>query len=215
MKKMIALLLAMVMVLSLFAGCGKKNDVEETVPVVTDPVVEETEPVVDEPAVEEPTEEQPTAESGALDVLQKIWDATDDSEKFPTMGGDFNNLVDGAPGVYGLEDVESLTAQLLVPAEQAANIDEAASLFHGMMLNNFTCGVFHVTGDVQAFADAMYDAIKNNQWMCGFPETMIIAVIDGEYVLSAFGLNDIMTPFEANMKEAHENVDVLYTEAVA
>lgn len=217
MKKMIALLLTMVMVLSLFAGCGKKNDVEETVPVVTDPVVEETEPVVDEPTEEIPeaTEEQTPAESGALAAFEKIWSVTSDNEKFPAMGGDASNPVDGAPGVFDHTDVDNLNYMLLVPAEQAANIDDAAGMVHAMMLNNFRGGVFHVTGDVKAFADAMYEAIGSTQWMCGFPESLLVAVIDGEYVLAAVGINDIMKPFVMNVKEAHQVLDILYLEDIA
>ena len=217
MKKMISMLLVLVMVLSLFAACGNKNDVDETIPEETQPVTDA--PAVDEPAVDEPAVDAPAvdapASSGALAVLDAVWAATEEHEKFPAMGGDANNMVDGAPGVFGLNDAEMLTFQLLVPAEQVQNIDDAAALFHGMMLNNFTCGVFHVTGDVKEFADAMYDAIKNNQWMCGFPETMAIITVDGEYVVAAFGLEEIMKPFTANVKEAHPEAEALYLEAIA
>ena len=200
MKKLIAMLLVLVMVFSLVA-CGNKND------NVEEPTVEETTPVEEPEAV--------AAASGALAVLEKIWTVTSDNEKFPAMGGDANNMIDGAPGVFDHTDVENLSYMLLVPAEQTANIDDAAALFHGMMLNNFTCGAFHVTGDVDAFADAMYEAVKNNQWMCGFPESMIVAVVDNEYVLMAFGINDIMKPFVANVKEAHQTLDILYLEDIA
>ena len=108
-----------------------------------------------------------------------------------------------------------LTYQLLVPADQAANVDQAASLFHGMMLNNFTCGVFHVTGSAQDFAKAMVDAVKNNQWMCGMPETMLVSVIGGEYVLMAFGINDAMPPFEAKLAEAYRAAETVANEPVA
>ena len=226
MKKLIAFVLCLVMVMAVFAGCGNKNDVQETIPEAMDGVVEapvedalpqETAPEETAPQETAPqgSEEQAPASTGALAVLNKIWEVTGENEKFPAAGGDVNNMVDGAPGNYSLEDAEALTYQLLVPADQVANIDDAAALFHGMMLNNFTCGVFHVNGDAKAFGDAMYDAIKNNQWMCGFPETMIVAVIDGEYVPSGFGINDIMKPFVANLKEAHQNLEILYLEDVA
>ena len=195
MKKMIAMLLALVMALSLFAACGAKNDA----------------PAEDAPSADAPVE----VPGSALEILENVWALYGDDEKFPVMGGDANNMVDGAPGEFGLDDGEMATYQLLVPADQLANIDQAASLFHGMMLNNFTCGVFHVTGDVDAFVEAMYGAIKNNQWMCGFPESMIVAVIDGEYVLAGFGINDIMKPFVENVKEAHQNLDIVYLEEIA
>lgn len=190
MKKLIAMLLVLVMVLSM-AACGAKD--------------------------ETPVETKPQAEvpGSALEILEKVWALYGDDEKFPVMGGDMNNMVDGAPGAYGLEDTESLSYQLLVPADQVANIDEAASLFHGMMLNNFTCGAFHVTGDADAFAAAMVNAVKNNQWMCGMPETMLVSVVGGEYVVMAFGIHDAMNPFIAKLAEAYPEAVTVANESVA
>lgn len=193
MKKLIALLLALVMVCSLVA-CGNKN--------AADPTEPSTEPTVEVPG-------------SALEILENVWALYGDNEKFPVMGGDANNMVDGAPGAFGYEDTEMLTYQLLVPADQAGNIDDAASLFHGMMLNNFTCGAFHVTGDADAFAAAMVNAVKNNQWMCGMPETMLVSVVGGEYVVMAFGINDAMNPFIANLAEAYPDAVTVANESIA
>ena len=192
MKKLISLCLALVMVLAM-AACGNKNAETPTEP--------ENEPV-----------EVPAS---ALEILENVWALYGDDEKFPVMGGDANNMVDGAPGAFDLSDADTAAYQLLVPAEQLGNIDEAASLFHGMMLNNFTCGVFHVTGSAQDFAKAMVDAVKNNLWMCGMPETMLVSVIGGEYVLMAFGINDAMTPFEAKLAEAYPAAETVANEPVA
>ena len=192
MKKLITLCLALVMVLAM-AACGNKNAETPTEP--------ENAPV-----------EVPAS---ALEILENVWALYGDDEKFPVMGGDANNMVDGAPGAFDLSDADTAAYQLLVPAEQLGNIDEAASLFHGMMLNNFTCGVFHVTGSAQDFAKAMVAAVKNNQWMCGMPETMLVSVIGGEYVLMAFGINDAMTPFEAKLAEAYPAAETVANEPVA
>ena len=192
MKKVMALILAMVMVMALAACGGKEAEVTPT-----------------EPAAD--TVEVP---GSALEILENVWALYSDDEKFPVMGGDMVNMVDGAPGAYGLEDAESVTYQLLVPAEEVANIDEAASLFHGMMLNNFTCGVFRVSGDAAAFADAMYGKISTNPWMCGMPEKMVIATIGAEYVVAMFGVNDAVNPFEAKLAEAYADADVKYSEAI-
>ena len=188
MKKAIALILAMIMVMSLAASGGKKPEAQPEADVVVP--------------------------GSALEILENVWALYGDDEKFPVMGGDMVNMEDGAPGAYGLEDAESLTYQLLVPAEEIANIDQAASLFHGMMLNNFTCGAFHVTGDADAFAAAMVNAVKNNQWMCGMPETMLVAVVGGEYVVMAFGINDAMNPFIAKMGEAYPDAVIVANEAI-
>lgn len=208
MKKLIALLLCLVMVMAMFAGCGK-DEVEETTPVETEPATEAPTEAPAEDVV--PEQNQGDVEStGTVTILQNIWNVTSESEKFPVFGGDAGNMVDGAPGNYSLEDKESLTAQLLVPADQMDYVAEAASMFHGMMTNNFTCGVFHVSGDVQAFAEAMNDAVMNNQWLCGVPEARVVALIDGEYVLMAYGLRDVIKVWEVNMKEAYPDVSVAF-----
>ncbi len=187
MKKIIAMLLVLTMALGLVA-CGNNGDTAAT------------------------TTEAVKGPASALEILETVWASYADDEKFPTMGGDFENIVENAPGKYNLAD-EGLTATLLVPADQIANIDDAASLVHGMMLNNFTCGAFHVTGDVKAFADAMNTAITTNRWMCGMPEQMRIAII-GEYVVFAFGLNDVITTFEAKLTAAYPTVEYAYNAAI-
>lgn len=187
MKKIIAMLLVLVMAMGLVA-CGNNGDTAAT------------------------TTEAVKGPAGALELLETVWASYAEDEKFPVAGGDANNMVDGAPGKYELAD-EGLTATLLVPADQAANIDDAASLVNAMMLNNFTCGAFHVTGDTKAFADAMNNAIATNRWMCGMPEKMFVAVV-GEYVVAAFGLNDVMTTFEGKLTAAYPSVEYAYNAAI-
>ena len=53
-----------------------------------------------------------------------------------------------------------------------------------------------------------------SQWMCGFPERVMVAVV-GEYVVMVFGLNDAVNPFEAKLVEAYSFADIKYSEALA
>ena len=46
------------------------------------------------------------------------------------------------------------------------------------------------------------------------PEKAVIAVIGGEYVLMAFGINDAMNPFMAHFNEAYGNPTMLINEPV-
>ena len=88
-------------------------------------------------------------------------------------------------------------------------------MIHMMNANTFTCGVFKLTGTTAAdFGAAMRDAVQNNQWMCGFPEKLLIQSCGDAYVLVAFGLNDAMTPFETHLKEAYPGFETLYSEAI-
>jgi hypothetical protein len=40
-------------------------------------------------------------------------------------------------------------------------------------------------------------------------------VIDGEYVLTVFGVNDAIDPFETKLAEAHPEAVIAYNEAIA
>ena len=201
MKKLIALLLALVLVMGLVA-CGAKN--------TENPTEEPTAAPTDAPT-EAPT---PAGPASALELLETVWALYTDDEKFPTFGGDGLNMVDGAPGAY--TDMEGLESQLLVPADKQADVAEIASLFHGMMLNNFTCGAFKLAEgvDAAAFADVMKEAVTNNRWMCGFPEKYMVAIV-GDCVVLVFGLNDAVNPFEAKLVEAYPDAVVKYSEALA
>ena len=242
MKKLIALMLVLVLALSL-AACGSKEEVkeeatEEIVEEVTEETVEELEEgetfeeiMEDEEIVvvlpdeelddqgnavdAERTEE--SAAVSALQILENIWAQYADDEKFAIMGGNPEAGVMDAPGVYDMAYAENLSYNLLIPAEQLANVAEAATMIHMMNANTFTGGVVRLKEgtDVAAFAAAMRDAIQGNQWMCGFPETLIVADMGGNCVLIAFGVNDAMTPFRANMAEAYPYCVELYNEAIA
>ena len=189
MKKAIALTMALAMMLTLFAGCGKSEPVETA-----------------------PAQQLPAS---ALEILETVWANYADDEKFAIIGGNIEANIMDAPGNYDLTYAENMTWNLLVPADRIGDVAEAASMIHMMNANNFTCGVFHVTGNANDFAKAMADAVKNNQWMCGMPETMNVSVIGGEYVLMAFGINDAMNPFTAKLAEAYPAAETVASGPVA
>ena len=184
MKKILAFVLAMIMMLS-FAACGNT-------------------------ATEEPSGETEVTVGSALEILETVWGKFGEDEKFFAMGGDYDNMVDNAPGA--VTNADYLAGVLLVPA--GTETLEAAGLVHGMNLNTFTAGAFKVA-DAAAFAETMHEAIASNQWMCGFPDKMVIATIGNEYVVAAFGVNDAINPFEAKFVEAYPAATVVYSEAIA
>lgn len=189
MKKSISMLLVLVMMASILAGCGSSEPAETT--------------------------EAVAAPASALEVLENIWALYSEDEKFHVVGGDMEHIVDGAPGSYALTDTEGLAYYFLLSESQIANVDDAASLLHGMMLNNFTCGVFRVKADAEGFAAELHDALANNQWLCSIPDKMVIAVIGGEYVLMSFGIQDAMDPFESKLLTAYPDAEVKYSESLA
>ena len=190
MKKFTAAALALVLVLAMFAGCGKTQ-----------------------PAETVPAQELP---GSALEILETVWNSYSDDEKFAVIGGNIEaNIMDG-PGNYDLAYAENMTWNLLVPEAQIANITEAASMIHMMNANTFTCGVFKLADGVTAadFGAAMKDAVMNNQWMCGFPETLLIRNFGDTYVLVAFGINDAMTPFEQHLSAAYPGMETIANEPI-
>ena len=213
MKKIISLALAAVLALSLVA-CGNGTPAETTLPTDTTPV-ETTTPAESTPV--ETTVPSASDSTGAVAVLENIWNLYAEDEKFAVIGGNMESPVDGAPGNYDMAYAENLTWNLLIPETELANIDEAATMIHMMNANTFTCGVVHLVegADAEAFAQVMRDAIQNNQWMCGFPETLTVAVVEGGYVLIAFGVNDAMNPFMNHFGEAYPEANILFNEAVA
>ena len=190
MKKFTAIALALALVLSVFAGCGK-TETAETVPAQQLP-------------------------ASALEILETVWNSYSDDEKFPVIGGNIEANIMDAPGSYDMAYAENMTWNLLVPEAQIANITEAASMIHMMNANTFTCGVFKLADGVTAadFGAAMKDAVLNNQWMCGFPETLLIRNFGDTYVLVAFGINDAMTPFEQHLSAAYPGMETIASEPI-
>jgi len=188
MKKLITVLLALCLVLSLFAACGKK----------------------------EPAASQGQLPTSSLEILETIWGKYTDEEKFSIMGGNMESAVMDAPGNYDMTYAENMPYNLLIPQDQIANVDDVASMIHAMNANTFTCGAFHMAGiSADDFAATMQSAIQGNMWMCGFPERLVIASIGGEYVVVAFGVNDAMTPFFAHLGEAYADAQILVDEPIA
>lgn len=185
MKKLIALILAAAFVFA-FAGCGNTNT----------------------PAGDSAADGSTPTYASAEEVLTKVWDAYADDEKFMAWGGNAETMVDGAPGAFDVSNTDELTASLVVPADLAGSIDDAANLMHGMNLNMFTGAAFHVE-DVNAFTDAYVSNLKANQWMCGVPEEYVIIDAGNGYVVTAFGASDLIATFTGHAETALEGAEVI------
>ena len=192
MKKIVTLLLAVAMLLTLVAcGNGSKDTTANG---------------------EETTASQAVESKDPLTVLQTVWASYGDDEKFAVAGGDMseeNSKMD-EPGVFSLENKEELDATLGLSAEAAEKVDSAASLVHMMNANTFTCGAFKVknAGDVASLADLLKDNILKRQWMCGFPDKLVVASVD-DVVLAFFGKNENIDTFKAKLTAAYASAEVI------
>jgi hypothetical protein len=109
-----------------------------------------------------------------------------------------------------------MTATLMVPADKLAQITDAASLMHGMMANNFTCGAYKLAAgtDAKAFGEAMHKSITEQRFLCGAPEAIFVATVGDEYVVAAFGLKELMDNLQAKLSAAYPGSQVLYSKVI-
>lgn len=188
MKKITSLALALALALTLTA-CGKKDNTagngDSSVP------------------------------ADATALLTAVWDAHSDDEKFPAAGGDYENPVEDAPGAVSIADADNLNYMLTLPVEDAGKIDGAASLSHMMNANTFTCGALRAANadEVEGLAQDMRDAIQSKQWMCGFPDKLVVFTYD-RYVVALYGNEDLVNTFRDKLTAAYGDAVVAYDEAI-
>lgn len=139
----------------------------------------------------------------ATALLETVWGKFADSEKFPIMGGDYDNNQPDAPAAFNFENAEYMDGMLAIPADAAAMVNDAASMMHMMNANTFTAGAFRLAdvANEEAFAAAVKENVMNRQWMCGFPEKLVIISDGNGFVVTAFGHGDAINPFTAKLTE--------------
>lgn len=194
MKKILALLLAAVMVLSL-AACSDKGS---------------------EGGATSPSGAQTNQPKSALEILEKVWSKYSADEKFPATGGSEKQMKEDMPGKFDVSDAEALDFELGFPKANASEIDDAASLMHMLNQNNFSCGVYHVkdSGNVEALAGKIKENILARQWLCGFPEKLVILTI-GDYIVSVFGAGELTDTFVAKLSAEYSSAKQLFDVPVA
>lgn len=152
------------------------------------------------------------------EILITVWDSYSDDEKFPAAGGDMSeeNMTMDGPGSFGLEDADTLDSMLGFPAGSADKLVDAASIMHMMNANTFTCGVYHVTNadDVSDLTTAIKDNILQRQWLCGFPDKLVIVTIDN-YIVAFFGETEIVDTFQTKLTESYSSAQVVCDEPIA
>ena len=195
MKKLFALLLAVALLVTLGACAAKEpsNDASS-----------------DAPAGEEAL--------SPLAVLETIWSSFSEDEKFPAVGGDLSeeNMTDGAPGNYTISDAAELDRVMGFPEAEIASITAAASLTHMMNANTFTCGAYQLASgvDAAALAEKVAQNIQSRQWMCGFPDKLVVAYAGG-CLIAMFGIEEIVNLFRDKLTTSFSDAAVLADEPIA
>ena len=215
----LALLSVMAVSVVALSACGKKdNNVNPGTTESTSQIESTSETETTTEATQEPSKEADESDAqGAVKLLDDIWAVYGEDDKFPVAGGDYNpdNARDDAAGKYGLEDSAAINDVFGIAEDDVALIDDVASLGHMMNANTFTAGGFHVTDkeNVAAIAEHLKDGILEKQWMCGFPDVLVVYQVD-DYIVSAYGLTDIIDTFSANLSEVYPDAVELYKENI-
>ena len=207
MKKILALILASMMLLTLVA-CGNTNNTsdEETTTEAPSTVVEvkSAEDMLNATVDAFLTEAAPLFEMPVEEVMAYF------------NGGYYGESEDthciGAAKVVPLDNeyaIGALMSGTLISEANLEKIDDAA-LFTGMNANNFTTFVYHVknSADVATIASDFESAVTNNMWFCGFPE-IYFAIQVGDYIFAGFGLEAQVNVMKTAIAATYENATVL------
>lgn len=169
MRKTIAILLTLMTLLA--AGCGSSKPSEM------------------------PDESQAPVFESAVDLYTQIWDTLGEDRQFPAAGGDAEHEAE-VPAKFALtkENKETFEYLLHVTDDLYDMLDDdAATLQHMMNTNTFSSAAVKLKDPsaAEAFAEAYKTAVQEQQWMCGFPDKVVVISVD-DYVIMAYGYEDII-----------------------
>lgn len=152
-----------------------------------------------------------------LTLLQTVWNSHSEDEKFAVSGGDLSpeHMKEDEPGVFSISDASELDRELGFPEAEVSNITAAASLVHMMNANTFTCGAFQLKDgvDAAALAKKVEQNIQSRQWMCGFPDKLVIVTV-GQSVLSVYGNEELVNTFRDKLLASYSAATAVYDEAI-
>lgn len=193
MKKIISICVMLLMISTLF-GCGGGKD-----------------------QAGEGQGSQEASYQDALDVLTQVVALYGEEDLFAMFGGNQENAVMDAPGKFDISKTEELSFSLGLPESQISSIDDAASMVHMMNANTFTGAAYHLKDgtDLDTFTEEVKTNILNTQWVCGFPDTLLIVHAGGGYVITAYGEAQIMENFKAKVQAALKGAEIIVEAPIA
>lgn len=216
MKKRLMLFLTFAMLASMLTGCrmgSAPTDATDATQPATQPTTQPTQTPTN------PTETEPqlsgSADTSSAKLLAAIWAAYGEEDRFASYGGTVENSVADAPGDLDMTNTEELTGKYLLPQRVLDQVENGASLVHLMNNNIFTAAAFGMKqdADLKAEAKALRDGLQSTQWICGQPDRLLVAQVDG-HLLMAFAAKEAMDTFRQNLQSVYPSAAILYDEAV-
>ena len=72
----------------------------------------------------------------------------------------------------------------------------------------------HVIDQQIARLNSLRDNIMNRQWMCGFPDKLVVITM-GQFVVSVYGAEDLVDTFRDKLQNCFSSAVVVYDEPIA
>ncbi len=212
-KKIITLTAALLATLMLASCTGGNNDTNDTTAgdITTAAPTTTVAPETDAPAA--------PAYQSVAELLSTVWNAMPEDQRFMVGGGNtynFETVTENAPGKFVATADTDYDSLLGYPAADVAKIDDAASMFHMMNQNTYTAAAYHFTNadDATAMVETIRKNIQARQWMCGFPEKLVIVTAPGNYVITMWGAGDLVDPITTKALETVEGAEKVVDEPV-
>ena len=149
----------------------------------------------------------------ATDILTKVWneyEAVDTdgnmyNDRFDVMGGHFESAVMNMPAKYDLTKTSDLELMYCVPETVIPMIDDAGTIVHLMKASTFTAGAYHVTdvANVKTVVEGIKTQTLGNQWLGGFPDKLVMAIINEQYIVSVYGAEEVVDNFEMVLSDIY------------
>lgn len=163
-----------------------------------------------------PTPTSGTSGTTSAQLLEAIWDSYAQEERFAAYGGTVEHSVSDAPGDLNMQSTDELVNAYLIPADRLGEVVEGASLVHMMNSNIFTGVVLDLgpSGQVWSFADSWRGVIRENRWICGQPDRLLMLALDETHLLMAFGSEEAMQTFRTKTNDVYGQSKTLYDEPI-
>ena len=118
-------------------------------------------------------------------------------------------------GSISITDPSEVDRNLGYPAAQGDQLESAASLTHMLNANTFTAGAYQIKdgADMDALAKELEKNIQSRQWICGFPDRLLVAYV-GNCLVGVFGADDLVQTFQDQLSAIFADVVIVSTAAI-
>lgn len=156
-----------------------------------------------------------TPQTSGGEILLKVWQSYPAENQFSIFGGSMENPAEDVPGDLNMAKPQELADRFLFPEEHLEEVKSGASMVHLMNGTIFTGAIVELSQDAvyQETAKQWEENIQKNFWICGHPDKLLIARVDGHLVM-AYGLEDPVEVFREMLQQSYSQTQVLVYEAI-